>query len=268
MTRAEPAGAEPAPARASRVIKRIVFVALGLVVAVALLLGVEVIVAMQREYLPTTPALSIGGTFGDVDARPLTFVVLGDSTAAGVGAGSADDAYPTRLARLIAREHFFRVRLLALGVSGARVADVLDEQLPRALDEDPDVVFVGIGANDVTHVTRLDDVDDDMGALLDTLRERGVATVVAGPPDMRSPVFLEPLRTIVGWRGQAVAERIEAAARNAGAGVVPLADGTREFFAEDPDRYYAEDDFHPSAAGYALWADVIYPYVERVLPER
>ncbi len=246
-------------------IKRIVFLTLGLVVALALLLGVEIVIAMWRDSLPTTPALEIGGTFGDVDAPPLTFVVLGDSTAAGVGAGTADDAYPTRLARRIAQERF-RVRLVALGVSGARIGDVLDEQLPRALDEDPDVVFVGIGANDVTHLTRLGDVEDDVRTLLARLAEERVASVVAGPPDMRSPVFLEPLRTLVGWRGEAVAERIEAAARDAGVPVVPLADETREFFAQDPDRYYGKDDFHPSAAGYALWADVIYPYVEDTLP--
>jgi lysophospholipase L1-like esterase len=249
------------------VIKRIVRLVLGLVVALAVLLGVEVLVALRRDYLPSSPALAIGGTFGDADAPPLTFVVLGDSTAAGVGAGSADDAYPTRLARRIAGERF-RVRLVVLGVSGARVRDVLDGQLPRALDADPDVVFVGIGANDVTHVTKLEDVEDDMSALLARLEEERVATVVAGPPDMRSPVFLEPLRTIVGWRGEAVARRIEAAARAAGARVVPLADETRDFFAEDPDRYYAADDFHPSAAGYALWADVIFPHVADALPVR
>lgn len=244
-----------------RAARALVVLALGIVV----LLGVEIVLAMRREYLPTTPALEIRGTFGDADAPHLTLVVLGDSTAAGVGAGSADASYAVRLARRVAQEHF-RVRLVGLGVSGARVGDVLEEQLPLVVEEQPDVVFVAIGANDVTHLTRLDDVEDDMRALLDGLERTGAAVVVAGPPDMRSPVFLEPLRTIVGWRGNAVAARIERAATDAGVPVVPLADGTREHFSEDPDRYYSEDEFHPGAAGYGLWADVIYPYVEDVLP--
>jgi lysophospholipase L1-like esterase len=244
------------------VIRRVVRALTFLVVGIVVVLAVEIGLALRREYLPTTPALEIRGTFGDVEAPPLTFVVLGDSTAAGVGAGSVDDSYPVRLARRVARERFFRVRLVGLGTSGARVRDVLVEQLPRALEEDPDVVVVAVGANDVTHATRLDAVADDTRALLRRLEESGAAVVVAGPPDMRSPVFLEPLRTIVGWRGNAVAARIEGVARAAGVPVVPLADGTREHFAADPDRYYSEDDFHPGPAGYGLWADVIYPYVE------
>lgn len=253
------------PGRVRKVLKRGAFLVLGPVLVLAVVVGVEVVVALRRDYLPTRPALEIEGTFGDEDAPPLTFVVLGDSTAAGVGAGSVDDSYPARLARSIARERF-RVRLVGVGVSGARVADVLNEQLPRALVEDPDVVFVGIGANDVTHVTKLDDVEESMRTLLGRLTETGAAVVVAGPPDMRSPVFLEPLRTIVGWRGRAVADRIEAVAREVGIPFVPLADETREFFAEDPERHYSEDEFHPSAAGYARWAEAIFPYLRDVLP--
>lgn len=248
-----------------RSIKRIVFVVLGLFLAVLALLGVEVVLVLRREFLPTVPALRIGGTFGDVDAPPLTFAVVGDSTAAGVGAGSADRAYATLLARRIAQERY-RVTLVATGISGARVADAADEQIPEVLEAEPDVVVVAIGANDVTHVTRLSSLEEDMRGILERLTASGAAVVVAGPPDMRSPVFYEPLRSIVGWRGRAVTETIEKVARDAGVPVVPLADETRDFFIEDPDRYYSADEFHPSAAGYALWADAIFPYVEEVLP--
>lgn len=247
-------------------IKRVVFTVLGVFVLAGLVVGAEIVLALRREYLPTEPALRIRGTFGDVDAPPLTFVVIGDSTAAGVGAGSVDRAYPTVLARRIAQERF-RVRLVGLGISGARVADALDEQVPLALAEDPDVVFVGLGANDVTHATRLDDVEEGMRGIIEALTSSGAAVVVAGPPDMRSPIFYEPLRTIVGWRGRAVAARVAGVAQDAGVPVVPLAERTRDFFAADPDKHYSEDEFHPSAGGYARWADAIYPYLEEVLPE-
>lgn len=246
-------------------IKRVVFVSLGLVLLLAALVGAEIFLALRREFLPTKPALRIRGTFGDVDAPALSLVVIGDSTAAGVGAGDADRAYPTLLARRIAAERY-RVRLTGFGISGARVADALSEQVDPAVAERPDVVVVAIGANDVTHFTRLGSVEDDMRAIVERLTESGAAVVVAGPPDMRSPIFYEPLRTIVGWRGRAVQRTIEEVAREAGVPLVPLADETRDFFAEDPDRYYSDDEFHPGPAGYALWADAIFPYVEKVLP--
>ncbi|MDQ3914182.1 MAG: SGNH/GDSL hydrolase family protein [Actinomycetota bacterium] len=248
-------------------IKRVVLGLLGLVLAALLLVGVEVVLALRRDYLPTKPALRIGGVYGEVDAPPLTFVVMGDSTAAGVGAGSADNAYPTLLARRIAQERY-RVRLVGVGVSGERLDDEIYDQILEATAEKPDLVFVCLGANDVTHLTRLRTVEENMRSVIVSLEDADAEVVVAGPPDMRSPVFYEPLRTIVGWRGRAVQETIEEVAREEGVPVVPLADETRDFFAADPDRYYSEDDFHPSAAGYALWADVIFPYVEEVLPQR
>ncbi|CAN5763996.1 SGNH/GDSL hydrolase family protein [soil metagenome] len=234
------------------------------VVAVGVMLGVEIYAALNRDYLPTEPAMEIGGTFGADDAPPLRFVVLGDSTAAGVGAGDVAHAYPTVLAeRLAARGR--RVTLSALGVSGARVADVLHEQVGHAVAAHPQLVFVGIGANDTLHATRLDSVRADMAAIIDRLQAAGASLVVAGAPDMRAAAFAEPLRSIAGWRGRQVAAAIGATARAKGVPVVPLAQETGHLFAAAPERYNSEDDFHPSGAGYALWADAIYPYLEHAV---
>lgn len=218
---------------------------------------------MHRDFLPTSPALEVGGTFGPASGEPLTFVVMGDSTAAGVGAGDAEHAYPTLLAQRLAAKGR-RVRLVDLGVSGARVADVL-ERAGAAVNAQPDLLFVGIGANDATHLTSLASIRRDMAELLDRVAAGGARVVVAGAPDMRAAAFLEPLRSIVGWRGRSVAAAIEEVARSKGVAVVPLAEKTAPFFVEDPDRYYSSDDFHPSAAGYARWADAIYPVLESAL---
>ncbi|HEV3473581.1 MAG TPA: GDSL-type esterase/lipase family protein, partial [Actinomycetota bacterium] len=174
----------------------------------AIVLGIEIYLAYNREYLATAPALELGGTFGPADGEPLTFVVLGDSTAAGLGAGDPEHAYATVLSeRLGARG--WRVELIAHGVSGARVKDVLVEQTPLAEIAAADLVFVGIGANDATHLTSLESVRADMGAALDRLLATGATVVVAGPPDMRAHAWLEPLRSIIGWRGRQVADVIE-----------------------------------------------------------
>jgi lysophospholipase L1-like esterase len=238
-----------------------------LVAAFAALLGVEVYLAYTREYLPTTPALELGGSFGPRDGTPLRFTVLGDSTAAGLGAGSPEHAYATVLSERLG-ERGWRVELTAFGLSGARVADVLNDQVPRAIETDPDLVFVGIGANDATHLTSLGDVERDMGRLLDDLSETNATLVVAGPPDMRADAWLEPLRSIVGWRGRRVADRIEAVARERGVPVVQLAEQAAPFFASNPDEAYAEDLFHPGPGGYRAWADAIFPVLVEALDRR
>jgi len=220
-------------------------------------IGVEIFLAMRRDYLPTEPAIVIEGTFGE--GRPLRFVVLGDSTAAGLGTDEAH-AYPTLLAEMLAADGY-RVELTGLGVSGARVADVLAEQVPVAISLDPDLIFIGIGANDATHLTRLSDIEADMTSIIERIVDDGTELVVAGAPDMRARAFHEPLRSLVGYRGRRVTATIEATAERSGIPSVPLARLTGPFFAEDPDAHYARDDFHPGRMGYARWADAIFPYL-------
>jgi lysophospholipase L1-like esterase len=235
--------------------------------AFAVVLGVEVFLAYTREYLPTSPALELGGTFGPRDGRPLTFVVLGDSTAAGLGAGSAEHAYATVLSERLGRRGW-KIDLLAHGESGARVKDVLVEQTPIAVRAEADLVFVGIGANDATHLTSLDRIEEDMAATLDRLLGTGATVVVAGPPDMRAHAWLEPLRSLVGWRGRQVAAAIEDVAVERGVPVVPLAELAGPYFASNPEDAYASDDFHPGPGGYRAWADAIFPVLVEALEER
>lgn len=238
-------------------LKRVVTVLAGALAALVVMVGAEIWLALRREYLPTEPALSIEGTYGE--GPDLRFVVLGDSTAAGLGTDE-ENSYPTVLAQRLA-EDGFRVHMTSLGVSGARVNDVLEEQLPKVLELKPDLVFIGIGANDATHLTRLSSIESDMRDVLEALLDADMRVVVAGAPDMRAEAFYEPLRSIAGWRGARVTDTIEDVALSLDVPVVPLAELTGRFFDEDPEAHYASDEFHPNALGYRRWADAIYPYL-------
>jgi lysophospholipase L1-like esterase len=230
-------------------------------VAVAVL-GTEVLLAVNRRYLPTSPALELDGRFGPTTAPPLRFVVLGDSTGAGVGASTRADTYPWRLARALG-ERDRRVELSVFAVSGARVHDVLEEQVPRALEVRPDLVLVAIGGNDATHATGLGGLRRDMDLVIERLTVAGAAVVVSGPGDMGCPNFLPPLRQIVAWRGRRVEAVIAESANAHGVPLVPLRARTAHLFAADPDRYFSEDLFHPGSEGYAAWAEAFLPEVLR-----
>lgn len=237
-----------------------------LLLALVVVVGAEIWLALRREYLPTDPPLELGGTFGPPEGPVLRFVVLGDSTSAGLGT-DAEHAYPTVLSERLSAATGRRVELTVLGVSGARVQDVADTQTPGAVELDPDLVFVGIGANDVTHLTPLSRIKDDIGRALDDLLATGAEVVVAGAPDMRVPAWYEPLRSLSYLRGKQVSNAIGEVARAKGAAVVELAEETGRFFAAEPETHFSEDEFHPSAVGYARWADAIYPVLAEALGE-
>lgn len=231
----------------------------GLVLAGAVVLLIaEVVYTLKRDFPLTDPEQPVAGEFGDPTEEKLKFVVLGDSTTVGVGT-TAENSFPWLLARWLAAN--FHVTLEVVGFGGATTAD-LGSQVDKALHLDPDLILIEIGANDTTHLTPIIRVRKNIAGALDRLSKSDANVVVAGPPHMgTSPIFLEPLRTLTGLRGDMVRRAIEDEANKRGLPYVDLAAGTREAFETEPDKYYSSDWFHPGAGGYKLWAEVMYPTV-------
>lgn len=213
-------------------------------------LGAEVALATRGERLPGPP-LRLDGRVGSGSSPALRVVFLGDSTAAGVGASTIDAALP----RLVAADLGRPVELTVLAVSGDRVADVVDEQVARVAEAD--LVLVSVGANDVTHLTSRDDLRRSYLEVLEGLPD-GAAVVLLGVPDFGGvPRLAQPLRAVVAFRGRQLDAVVEGVAADAGAAYVDIAGETGPAFRRDPGRYFAADDYHPSDAGYRLWADAV-----------
>lgn len=194
--------------------------------------------------------------------RP-TYVALGDSTGAGVGAGGV--GYPARLARALGAAGL-PVRLVNLSVSGATSADVVRAQLPRVAAAAPSLVTVSIGVNDLVRQRPLAAYARDLGAVADALARTGAAVVFTTLPDLS----LTPSAR----RGDVRALRQRIAGFNAvvrgiagrhGFAVVDVCAASERAVRTDGDRLFAADGFHPSAAGYQRWAEAMLPAAERAL---
>jgi lysophospholipase L1-like esterase len=239
----------------SRALKSFAVLAIGFV----MLLIVELLVALNGRSLPPRAPLRLNADFdaapsGDLGG-PLTVVWLGDSTGAGVGASSPATALPTAVARGLGRS----IRLRVLATSGAQVLDVLRDQLPLVPPFRPDVVIVGVGGNDVTHLTPRRLFEGLYDALLEALRSIGPGTVVVmGIGDFGTvPRIPQPLRALTGWRGRRLDDVLRGVARRRGAAYVDIYAETRRVFASDPDAFYSADGFHPNDDGYRVWAEAI-----------
>src|SRR5687767_15265576 len=68
------------------------------------------------------------------DGGRLRMAVFGDSTTAGVGVDRAEDSLPYLLARLVADAGARSVHVVSYGWAGARAADLVRQQLPRAIE--------------------------------------------------------------------------------------------------------------------------------------
>jgi len=246
--------------RAWRAAGGIVLIATGL----AAVLAVEVVLARRGAVPPFTEAPRDPRQFGDAGPK-LRYVVMGDSTGAGQGA-PYDAGIAVATARHLAAAPR-RVRLINLSVSGAKLGDVVAEQLPLAVRERPGVVLLAAGANDVTGLTSTGSIRRDVARIAAGLRDANpdVRIVLTASPDVASsPRLLQPLAWLTERRTARVNAAIRSVAREKRLTVAPIAAVTGPQFRADSS-LFSEDRYHPDARGYATWVPVLTGPLDRAV---
>lgn len=189
----------------------------------------------------------------------LRMVVLGDSSAAGLGVQDPEQTPGVIIARAVAAAAERPVRLTNVADVGARTRD-LDAQIGRALHVGPQLALVLVGANDITHLDRPQTSVRLLAEGVTRLRDAGCEVVVGTCPDLGTlrPVA-QPLRAYARRASRELA-RAQAAAVTAASGrPVELGALLGPTFEASPDAYFSADQFHPSATGYAACAAALLP---------
>lgn len=241
---------------------------LGLAIASSGLLAIEGLLATRRSFLPADSAPPVEGTFKPTGQSigSVKLTLIGDSTAAGVGATTTTGTVGGHLADGLALRGF-DVQLTSVAISGSRVSD-LGPQVSRALLSHPEVALILIGANDATHLTRKAAIETHLGEAIRRLQSAGAKVVVGTCPDMgAADAFLPPLRQVVAWEGRRIGRMERAVVEATGAAVVDIGAHTGPQFRHDRDRYLSTDRFHPSDDGYGLWSDALLPEVSLAATE-
>lgn len=195
-------------------------------------------------------ALSLVGV-GEARAERV-IVALGDSLTAGLGV-AADEAYPALLEARLAREGY-AYRVVNAGVSGDTTAGGL-RRVDWVLRAKPEIAIVALGANDGLRAQSPQAMRENLTAIVKRLQAAGARVLLVGmrlPPNYGADYTTE---------FQAVFPEV---ARSTGAAFMPfLLDGV----AADT-RLNQPDGIHPTAAGYQVIADRLWPYLRPLLTPR
>ena len=177
-------------------------------------------------------------------------VFLGDSLTAGLGLDAAA-AYPARVEQALegAGEP---VRVLNAGVSGDTTAGGLS-RLSWILKQKPDVLVVGLGANDGLRGVPLSDVEKNLREILRRGQASGARVLLLG---MRLPPNY-------GEYADRFAEMYPRIAKDMGVPLVPfLLEGVG-----GEARLNQDDGIHPTAEGQEILAKNVLPYLRTVLSQ-
>lgn len=181
----------------------------------------------------------------------LNVLAIGDSIIDGVGAGRMEDALPVQFARALAEKRNCCVCWRVEGQTGFAIDDVIRRLADISTIEQPDIVLISVGVNDVTGLSTTHHWRNRLVVMLDLLNQQwpGAHILFAGlPPMSLFPLPPQPLRFSLGLRA-ATLDRLAAETIAAYPNVehVPTK-------VNPANHSFCEDGFHPSAESCTLWA--------------
>jgi acyl-CoA thioesterase I len=196
----------------------------------------------------------------------LRYVALGDSSGVGVGAQS-DGGYPERLFQRL-KATGVHVGILNLAQNGATTRELIQGQVQKAISKQPALVTLGVGTNDVWRMVPITTFAMNLDLMGKQLAGCGARVIVSNLFDLTQAPIALLAETLLRIPRQAFTRRVEemndrlnAIARKHGLELFDLFSLTRKEIAAHPE-YFSPDGFHPSAAGYDRWAELMWPQFE------
>lgn len=232
-----------------------------------IILFLLVLVLLIGEVLRVYSLMEIGKQLAEKSApfqglnerSDFRILVIGDSTAVGVGVTDPKDSTAGRLAKDFPDAH-----LINLGKNGALTHDLIQE-LQNLKGQKFNLILIHIGGNDVLRLTSVKKLTVDIEEVLRLAQGIGerVVLVTAGNIGL-APFFSRPVGWFYSYRTRLVRKLFMTAAQKFGAFYVDLYTNRRDdIFLTDIKRYYSPDFLHLSGEGYRVWYEAIYDKIKQ-----
>lgn len=180
----------------------------------------------------------------------LKYLAAGDSTAQGTGASIMENTYPFKIAEFLANKN--SVEYKNIGVSGARIEDVIAKQLPQIIKYQPDIITISIGGNDIDRLASKEYVLWGFNQIIAELSTKTSAKIyLANLPNFNGAELLpRPYIWLIEKRSGPINQALVSLETER----VKIAN-VHDFFGNETDiaSTYSNDQFHPSDIGYKLW---------------
>lgn len=182
-----------------------------------------------------------------------TILVLGDSTAVGVGASTSTDSIPAKLASYLGATFVENH-----AVSGSLVLDIPAQISLMQLDH-YDTIILQIGANDIVRFHGIEKIEKQLEPILTTLSKKAYRVIFISAGNLGgAPIIPPPLRPFYTRLNLRYHEHFEILAKKYKVHYINMyQDPKNDPFVKEPTIYFAEDSFHPSSRGYEIWFKLI-----------
>ncbi len=216
-----------------------------------------------RETVPQLPEAK--GTDGRVEvgaSKTLKLLMIGESTIAGVGAKTHEEAFTGTLANILSHKTKMNVDWRVYARSGYTAKRVAHKIIPKIDFEDPDLIVVGLGGNDSFKLNSPKKWKTDIKRLIDFLIEKYPSAIIAFtnmPPIKDFPAFTSSIKYVIGnltelFRNELkeLVERYERVCFNDE--LITFKNWSKRYGYDDDISNFFSDGVHPSVLTYQIWA--------------
>lgn len=178
-------------------------------------------------------------------------LVIGDSTAVGVGAENPEASLAGRIGK-----DFPQSSIENIGVNGSRTRDLIS-RLDTTTYNHYDFIVINIGGNDIVRFTPYGDLEKDIRTVLDKAERLSDTVFLVTSGDVGTSELLPfGTRWLFSYRTRKVRDIFIKVAKEKDITYIDIYGGhikDGDPFKINPEIYYSKDFFHPSSKGYENW---------------
>lgn len=193
----------------------------------------------------------------------LTYAAIGDSLTYGAGVNDYSESYPYLVAQKLSA-NYGAVILKNFSYQGATTDNIINDLLPNAAESNPDVVTILVGVNDAHNFVTPQKFRANYENILKTLKSKTRATIyaISIPKIGSNSAYLPPFSFYFSGKVDRYNKIIKDLSAQYDVKYIDITTPTLNWVYRDGVNYSA-DSFHPSAAGYKIFSDLIYDSISR-----
>ncbi len=216
-----------------------------------------------RQTVPELPeAQGIEGFVSKRKGPTFKLLTIGESTMAGVGATTHEEAFSGTLAKELATKLNVNIHWKVYAKSGYTLKRVTHKILPQIEETDADLIVIGMGANNAFKLSSPAKWTKDVAELIKSLRAQFPKTPLAFinmPPIKDFPAFTPTIKFVIGNLVNLLGGALEKEIKNHesvffNSEKLAFDDWTERFGYEKDYSLFFSDGIHPTVLTYQMWA--------------
>lgn len=222
-----------------------------------------------RENFPQLPeAKGEEGIEGN-GSQQINILTLGESTMAGVGVDRHQNGLTGSIAQYLAQKSNCKINWKVVAKSGFTAKQVAEQLIPSIKGFQPDLVIVGLGANDAFQLNSPMTWRNGMNAVftrLNNIFPNSKIVCTNMPPIKEFPAFTSLMKRVIGTHVELLGKELKALSKNYNNVFyidkkLKLEDWKHKFDPPLMPSDFFSDGVHPSAITYKTWGIEVGEYI-------